>query len=95
MIMLNKEVYDYIRSADSDTLNLIIEELKKRQSVIQQEAGSEFSVGQSVMFPTKNGLTQSGLIEKINRKTIIVRTEYRTWRVSPSLLKPDNFFVGT
>jgi hypothetical protein len=96
MILLNKEVYDYIRSADSDTLNLIIEELKKRQSVIQQEAGSEFSVGQSVTFPTRNGLTQSGLIEKINRKTIIVRTDaYKTWRVSPSLLKPDNFYAGT
>ena len=96
MILLNKEVYDCIRSADADTLNLIIGEVKKRQSVIQQEIGSEFSFGQSVTFPTKNGQSESGIIEKINRKTILVRTDaYQTWRVSPSLLKPDNFYAGT
>lgn len=96
MILLNKEVYDCIRSADADTLNLIIGEVKKRQNVVQQEIGSKFSVGQSVSFMTKNGNTQSGLIEKINRKTILVRTDaYQTWKVSPSLLKPDNFYAGT
>ena len=96
MVMLNKEVYDCIRSADADTLNLIIGEVKKRQNVVHQEIGSKFSVGQSVSFMTKNGNTQSGLIEKINRKTILVRTDaYQTWKVSPSLLKPDNFYAGT
>ena len=96
MITLNKEVYDCIRSADAGTINVIIKEIKKRQSVMQQEIASQFSVGQSVSFMTKKGDTQSGIIEKINRKSIIVRVDARiTWKVSPSLLKPDNFYAGT
>ncbi len=96
MILLNKDVYDYIKNADSETLEAMVTQLSRRRSVIEEEAADVFVVGQSVTFLTKNGQSQSGIIEKINRKSILIRTDaHKQWRVSPSLLKPDNFYAGT
>ena len=84
-----------IRSADNDTLNAMIKEINSRRSALQKEIGSTFAVGQNVEFTGKRGETVRGMILKINRKTIIVKTHFvkkgkdhsNTWRVSPSLLR--------
>ena len=94
LIMINATTLKTIRNADMATINALIKEIKARQSAIQNETADAFRVGQSVVFDTKDG-DLSGIIEKINRKTVIVRTDaHQTWRVSPSLLKPDNFYAG-
>jgi len=77
-----------IRSADNDTLNAMIKEINARRSVVQKQLGNKFTVGQMVEFNSKKGVVERGEIEKINRKTISVRTAPLVrWRVSPSLLR--------
>ena len=77
-----------IRSADNDTLNAMIKEINARRSVVQKQLGSKFTVGQMVEFNTKKGAVERGEIEKINSKTISVRTAPLVrWRVAPSLLR--------
>jgi len=87
MIMLNKDVYDYIKSADNETLNAIITQINRRRSALQEEATDNFVVGQAVEFTRKDGDIVRGSIQKINRKTIHVKTDFVTWKVSPSLLR--------
>ena len=53
----------------------------------QKEAKSRLQVGQSVSFTTREGEVVDGTVEKINRKTVIVRQNpVRTWKVTPSIL---------
>ena len=87
MIMLNKDVYDYIKNADNETLNAIITQINRRRSALQEEATDNFVVGQAVEFTRKDGDIVRGSIQKINRKTIHVKTDFVTWKVSPSLLR--------
>ena len=77
-----------IRSADNDTLNAMVKEINARRQVVQAQIGNNFTVGQMVEFNTKKGVVERGEIEKINRKTISVRTApLERWRVAPSLLR--------
>ena len=55
MIMLNKDVYDYIKNADNETLNVIATQINRRRSVLQEEAIDNFVVGQDVEFTRKDG----------------------------------------
>ena len=88
MIMINKDVYDYIKNADNETLNVIITQINRRRSALQEEAIDNFVVGQAVEFTRKDGDIVRGSIQKINRKTIIVKTDLNLlWKVSPSLLR--------
>ena len=87
MNLLNKDVYDYINSADNETLNLIITQINRRRSALQEEATDNFVVGQDVEFTRKDGDLVKGKIDKINRKTIHVKTDLVMWKVSPSLLR--------
>jgi len=89
MIMLNKDVCDYIRNADHETLNAIITQINRRRSSLQEQAADNFMVGQDVEFTRKSGDIIQGSIQKINRKTILVKTNLNLlWKVSPSLLRP-------
>ncbi len=86
--MINATTLKAIRNADNDTLNAMIKEINARRSVVQKQIGNKFTVGQMVEFNTKKGDVERGEVEKINRKTINVRTAplFR-WRVSPNLLR--------
>jgi len=56
----------------------------------QNEAKDEFTRGDRVSFPTKNGDKVFGIIARINQRTISVTEEgnkFRTWRVAPTLLE--------
>ena len=75
-----------IQEANVAEINLMIEAIRARQSAVQLEEGAKFSVGDKVSFEEKYS-TVSGIIQKINRKTIVVKTSQgQQWRVSPSLL---------
>ena len=87
MNLLNKDVYDYIKNADNETLNVIITQINRRRSALQEEATDSFVVGQDVEFTRKDGDIVRGSIHKINRKTIHVKTDLVLWKVSPSLLR--------
>ena len=86
--MINATTLKAIRNADNDTLNAMIKEINARRQVVQAQIGNNFNVGQMVEFNTKKGVVERGEIEKINRKSISVRTAPLVrWRVSPSLLR--------
>ncbi len=86
--MINATTLKAIRNADNDTLNAMIKEINARRSVVQKQIGNKFTVGQMVEFNTKKGDVERGEVEKINRKTINVRTAPLVrWRVSPNLLR--------
>jgi len=52
----------------------------------QAVAALAFNIGQRVKFESKKRGVISGVITKVNQKTVNVKTETLTWRVSPSLL---------
>jgi len=86
--MINATTLKAIRNADNDTLNAMIEEINTRRRNINQKIIGKFTVGQMVEFKTKKGDVERGEVEKINRKTISVRTAPLVrWRVSPRLLR--------
>lgn len=87
MILLNKDVYDYIKNADNDILDVIATQINRRRSALQEEIIWDFMEGENVEFTTKQGLVIKGVIEKKNRKTILVKTDEGKWKVSPSLLR--------
>lgn len=87
MILLNKDVYDYIKNADNDILDVLSTQINRRRSALQEEIIWDFMEGENVEFSTKQGLVIKGVIEKKNRKTILVKTDEGKWKVSPSLLR--------
>ena len=86
--MINATTLKAIRNADNATLNAMVKEINARRSVFQKQLGGKFTVGQMVEFNSKKGVVERGEIEKINSKTISVRTAPLVrWRVAPSLLR--------
>ena len=86
--MINATTLKAIRNADSETLNAMIEEINARRRTVNRKISGKFTVGQMVEFNTKKGAVERGEIEKINSKTISVRTAPLVrWRVAPSLLR--------
>lgn len=54
---------------------------------IQLCAAKSFRKGDKVTF-TGKGTVLTGVVEKVNQKTVAVKTgPHQTWRVSPNLLK--------
>jgi uncharacterized protein YkvS len=72
----------------NDELNTIIEAVKFARSRIAQQNTFSIRVGAKVQFKSsKTGLMIEGVVEKVNPKTIIVRTApFEKWKVSASLL---------
>ena len=86
--MIDAVTLQVIRNADNDTLNAMIKEINTRRRLVQEQLGRKFTVGQMVEFNTNKGVPVRGEIEKINRKSISVRTvPLERWRVAPSLLR--------
>jgi hypothetical protein len=61
--------------------------LKNRLNQIELKAGNKFYPGAQVKFKTKDGSTLKGTVQKVNRKTVIVKTLTSVWKVSPSRLE--------
>lgn len=57
-----------------------IDELK------QASIRAQFRIGDKVEWDGKRG-AQTGTIEKINRKNIVVKTDQCMWNVTPSILR--------
>tara|TARA_E500000318_G_scaffold89879_1_gene87556 strand:- start:353 stop:685 length:333 start_codon:yes stop_codon:yes gene_type:complete len=88
-MVINEKLLKDIHNADWDTLNLLLKEINVRRRVLLKGISTKFTVGQIVEFTTKKGNVERGKIEKINRKTISVRTSpFERWRVGPSYLRP-------
>jgi len=62
--------------------------LKQRWNELESRGVLNFKVGDSVKFNAKRRGVQTGIVKKVNRKTVSVLVGNATWRVTPSLLTP-------
>ena len=69
---------------DLRDINLAI---KQRWSELDAREALNFKIGDSVKFNSrKRGGILTGIVKKVNRKTVAVLVGSVTWRVTPSLL---------
>lgn len=62
--------------------------LKHKQKVRQFQAGQSFKTGDLVFFVnSKTNERVTGRVEKVNTKTMKIRTDVGMWSVSPSLVQ--------
>jgi len=61
--------------------------LNARFRELQLRAAHSFRIGEKVTFKTRTGEIVTGVIKKINQKTVSVQTATTNWKVSASLLK--------
>jgi len=65
--------------------------IKRRWGDLTAKLARELEVGDPVWFEDRNNKRVTGVVEKVNRKTVIVNVGFggASWRVSPQLLNYD------
>ena len=84
------ELCRQIRFSDytNDELNMLGNAIRYRRSLLTEEKKDDLFVGLHVKFSnSRNGRVYTGIVEKINRKFVIVRTPTQTWRVPANMLE--------
>jgi hypothetical protein len=81
-----------IRSMGEDDLRYLNRFIVDRIKLIAQARSTvmmaRFSVGDRVEFPDRGGRTRRGVVTRLNKKTVSVRTdEGERWNVGPGFLK--------
>jgi len=84
LVNINKQ----ISLLNNNEINSVIQMIKNRRTELSMVAGSKLSVGQKVQFSGR-GMTDKGILEKINQKTAIVveKNSSKRWKVSISMLE--------
>jgi len=73
----------------NEQLDSIMDAVKFARSRITQKNIFTMRTGANVQFTsTKNGMTYKGVVEKVGRKYIVVRTPQGGWRVPANMLSP-------
>ena len=73
---------------NNNELNTISEAIRFRRSMLTEEKKGDLFPGLHVKFSnSRNGRVYTGVVEKINRKFVIVRTPTQTWRVPANMLE--------
>jgi hypothetical protein len=85
-ISLNDMVNAIIETQDIENLRQLGTAVRMRIDQLQESGKLAFKVGSKVSFVGR-GVPVIGIVTKINRKTITVKTSSSAWRVSPTLLK--------
>jgi uncharacterized protein YkvS len=75
-----------IRAMNNDEINQVVEAIKLQRTFLARSTARGLTVGDTVSFTGRGGATVVGTVEKINRKTVIVRDGMTKWKVSASLL---------
>ena len=75
-----------IMQMSNDELNELTRLIKTRREILSLEAKSMFAVGDKVTFIRKSGTVYIGVIYKVNRKRIDVKTDKGRWNVPPTML---------
>ena len=76
-----------IRNCNNDELNQVIEAIKLQRTYLARSTARALAVGDTVQFTGRNGRRVTGTVEKVNRKTVIVRDGLTKWKVTASLLE--------
>ena len=83
-----KTISTLIAKASRQDLDKVFKSIQSRETVLTRNATKSFRVGQRVQFDSSKKGQVVGTIEKINSKTIIVKSGSTKWKVTPSLLSP-------
>ena len=75
-----------IMQMNNNELNELTSLIRTRREILSLEAKTMFSVGDKVTFKRKDGTVFIGVIYKINRKRIDVKTDKGRWNVPPTML---------
>ena len=82
------EVCNFVLTqATSDQLEMLLSLHKIRRGVKAVEADASFKIGDKVSFDVKTRGIKTGIITKINNKSIKVNCDGAMWNVSPTFLK--------
>lgn len=77
-----------IRNMNNDELAQVIEAVKLQRTWLARTTARALAVGDTVSFTeSRRGLTVTGKVTKINRKTVIVNEGYTNWKVPASMLE--------
>lgn len=84
------EAIRHLGEEDLRFLNrLIVERLKLIAQAQSTALMSRFNIGDRVGFQSPSGEWKSGIVQKLNKKTISILTDKgHRWNVSPGLLSP-------
>ena len=78
---------ELIYQMDMNELNQVVEAIKLKRTHLAKQTARTFMVGDVVSFTGKRGELVTGVITKVNPKTIIVKSKSGIqWRVTASLL---------
>jgi co-chaperonin GroES (HSP10) len=76
-----------IMKMNREELNEVIRMVKARREHLATAATTKFKVGDKVVFAARHNQKIEGLIEKINRKNIVVNAQQNgRWTVAATLL---------
>ena len=77
-----------IRGMNKLELEQVVEAIKLQRTWLARSTARSLSVGDSVKFKGRQGETVRGVVDKVNRKTAMVRSAGgQMWRVTASLLE--------
>lgn len=80
-----------IYQMDNDQLNQVIEAVKLKRNHIAKQAVRKFLVGDKVSFIDRNKRRTHGIVEKVNKKYIIVNTHPGPkWRIPGNMLEKES-----
>ena len=74
-------------SFSAEEIRSISQAISIKFKEMQRVASIRFSKGDKVSFQTRSGETITGVVARINQKTVTVNTPNSQWKVSGSLLK--------
>ena len=75
-----------IHSMNSDEINQVVEAIKLQRTRLARQQARALTVGDTVSFTGRAGNKVTGTVTKVNRKTVLVKDGYTTWKVTASLL---------
>lgn len=79
-----------VASATRDEVDAVFKAVSQRVSILAQIAVRQFGPGDRVRWEGRGGVTERGVVEKVNQSTLNVRTDAgKQWRVHGTLLQPE------
>jgi len=89
--MMNEEklenLVNLISTMEKDDLKVASELMKERWDYLSRLEKYKFKVGDKVRFEGHGGKVETGIVIKIMKKNIRVKTDTLRWDVAPSLLE--------
>ncbi len=95
--MTTAEAIQMIHRMDMAELARAVEAIKLRRTNLARQKTAQLMVGDRVSFAGRRGMTVTGVVSKVNLKTVQVKQDnaFTTWKVPASMLKIlDNEVVG-